>query len=91
MEPAQVRDENGVLRELNCPVCGTPLAAGEASIHIPWRKWGWYSLMAELAFRLRGQRQHSAVLDYGEQRLAARCASCGGLWIARRPRPASRR
>jgi hypothetical protein len=92
VEPARVRDKNGVPRELSCPVCGTPLYVGEASIHVPWRAWGWYSIVAELAFRLRGQRQHANLLEYGEaSRLAAQCVSCGGVWISRRPGPASRR
>lgn len=84
-QPAMKVDAQGVTHPVDCPVCGARLEAGDALIHIHRWLWDWSVLGVSLVFRLRGRRQKDPVLGYGDERLAARCLSCGGVWIGPAP------
>jgi hypothetical protein len=82
-------DPRGATSPVHCPVCGAPLEAGDASIHVNRWLWDWSALTSRLVFQRRGRREKLGVVEYGENRLAARCPSCGGVWIGPPPAPRS--
>lgn len=84
-QPVMKVDARGLTHPVGCPACGAQLAAGDALIHVNGWLWDWSVLAVRLVFRLRGRRQKDPVLGYGEERLAARCLSCGGVWIGPPP------
>ncbi len=87
LEPAMKVDPRGGTHPVHCPICGVPLEAGDASIHVNGWLWDWSALTTRLVFRRRGRREKLRVVEYGETRLAARCPSCRGVWIGPHPAP----
>jgi uncharacterized Zn finger protein len=69
---------------LACPACGVVMQAGDVSIRFPVLLWNWNAVWMKLVFRLRGRREETRVMDYGQTRAAARCPGCGGVWIGAR-------